>query len=205
MHYTCFLWWWCVGVILFQTTRITAKKGGARVCSKKKRVAFNFVLNLLFPQPILSLGCVCLQFGRFFQIRDDYMDLVSEEYSHKKGGCGSDLRSGTWSYPVVSCVQQHPETKSLFLSVFDPDHATTDADCAHLISILKNTGSLDHTVKKLQVRCICLGLGLLIMSCHLLPHVWLSGAGHHGTATACVFSGCAQPMPLSEQQEALFT
>ncbi len=42
---------------------------------------------------------------RFFQIRDDLLDLISKEFAKKKGGYGSDFKEGKFSFPVIHCVR----------------------------------------------------------------------------------------------------
>jgi geranylgeranyl diphosphate synthase type 3 len=89
--------------------------------------------------------------GRFFQIRDDLMDLVSEEFAKKKGGYGSDFKEGKFSYPVIHCVRTKPETEELFLEVFRKAAAdTTEEDVERLTAILREAGSLDFTLDRLH-------------------------------------------------------
>ncbi|MBW1298570.1 polyprenyl synthetase family protein [Aquimarina litoralis] len=87
--------------------------------------------------------------GLLFQIRDDYMDLVSEEYFEKKGSMASDFDEGKFSYPVVHCVQNYPETYNKFMEVFEKSQKT-ESDKLRLLAILKNKGSLDYTMKKIK-------------------------------------------------------
>ena len=42
-------------------------------------------------------------FGKYFQIRDDYANLASAQYSAKKGFC-EDFEEGKFSYPIVHCL-----------------------------------------------------------------------------------------------------
>eukprot|EP00667_Euglena_gracilis_P012916 EG_transcript_13306 len=88
--------------------------------------------------------------GRFFQVRDDYLDLVDDQYSAKKGGVGSDLRSGTWSYPVVWAISQHPHLQSHFTEVFASPTPPTPATVDRLLALLREVGSLEHTRRALQ-------------------------------------------------------
>lgn len=55
--------------------------------------------------------------GRYFQIRDDYMNLVSKEYAAQKGTC-EDLEEGKLSLPTVACIQDCPASKGKILGLF---------------------------------------------------------------------------------------
>ncbi|KIM58514.1 hypothetical protein SCLCIDRAFT_128053 [Scleroderma citrinum Foug A] len=84
-------------------------------------------------------------FGVYFQIRDDFMNLHSTEYSNNKG-FAEDLTEGKFSFPIVhgvraddknrvvlNVLQKRPTTPTL-------KHYTID----HLRSV---TGSFDYTLK----------------------------------------------------------
>eukprot|EP00668_Euglena_longa_P032832 GGOE01042291.1.p1 GENE.GGOE01042291.1~~GGOE01042291.1.p1 ORF type:complete len:397 (-),score=77.32 GGOE01042291.1:222-1343(-) len=90
------------------------------------------------------------ELGRFFQVRDDYLDLVDELYSHKKGGVGSDLIAGNWSYPVVWCVGRRPDLLPAFTDAFSSPAPPSRAVVDHLLSLLHESGSLEHTRCTLQ-------------------------------------------------------
>lgn len=87
--------------------------------------------------------------GRFFQIRDDYLDLVSEEYFIKKGSVASDFDEGKFSYPVVHCIQTCPETHGAFMEVFNKPNKT-ESDKMRLLALLEKHGSLGHTLSTLE-------------------------------------------------------
>src|SRR5262249_15997664 len=87
--------------------------------------------------------------GCYFQIRDDYLDLVSEEYARKKGIRASDFDEGKYSFPVVHCLSARPELRETFVNVFK-QKIKTDADKQRLLDCLEQTGSLDYTLNRLQ-------------------------------------------------------
>jgi ophiobolin F synthase len=66
---------------------------------------------------VFDFDRLTLLFGRFFQIRDDYMNLSSNEYSDQKGLC-EDLDEGKFSYPILHCLEHHPEFKDYIIGVF---------------------------------------------------------------------------------------
>ncbi|GJJ69152.1 geranylgeranyl diphosphate synthase, type III [Entomortierella parvispora] len=50
--------------------------------------------------------------GIHFQIRDDYMNLQSSQYSANKGFC-EDLTEGKFSYPIIHSIRADPESRKL--------------------------------------------------------------------------------------------
>ncbi|MEM7153874.1 MAG: FAD-dependent oxidoreductase [Myxococcota bacterium] len=87
--------------------------------------------------------------GVFFQVRDDYLDLTSEAYFAKKGGMASDFDEGKFSYPVVHCIGEHPDTYDVFMEVFAKADKT-DEDKRRLLAVLEEHGSLDYTLRRLE-------------------------------------------------------
>ncbi|EAS35698.3 geranylgeranyl pyrophosphate synthetase [Coccidioides immitis RS] len=49
--------------------------------------------------------------GRYYQIRDDYQNLASDEYAAKKGFC-DDLSEGKFSLPLIHFLQHAPSQKA---------------------------------------------------------------------------------------------
>lgn len=97
-----------------------------------------------------ALGRLTLLFGRFFQIRDDYMNFG--DYAAQKGFC-EDLDEGKFSYPVVHCLASCPEYRGHVLGVFRQRPTVPVAAAplsretkAHLVGCLVKSGSLDHTL-----------------------------------------------------------
>ncbi|KAJ3617310.1 hypothetical protein MTP99_007046 [Tenebrio molitor] len=80
--------------------------------------------------------------GLFFQIRDDYMNLCSKEYTISKTFC-DDLTEGKFSFPVIHAIQTYPEDKRVINIL---KQKTRDvAVKKQCLSILKKFGSLDYT------------------------------------------------------------
>ncbi len=105
--------------------------------------------------PRLDLERLTLLFGRFFQIRDDYMNFG--DYATQKGLC-EDLDEGKFSYPIVYCLSNHPEYRGHILGVFRqrPTAATSTAlplskECkAHLTACLRKCGAFEKTLDCLR-------------------------------------------------------
>ncbi|GME26399.1 uncharacterized protein ALTATR162_LOCUS9465 [Neofusicoccum parvum] len=101
--------------------------------------------------PQLDFHRLTLLFGRFFQIRDDYMNF--QDYTAQKGLC-EDLDEGKFSYPIVYCLANHPEYRGHILGVFRqrPTVATTTAcplskeSKQHLTACLEKSGAFDKTI-----------------------------------------------------------
>lgn len=101
----------------------------------------------------VSFDKVLLLFGRFFQIRDDYMNLTSGQYEDQKGFC-EDLDEGKFSYPVVHCLQHSKQFKSQVLSMFRQRSVSLGAAAEtmsieskrYLLGCLEEAGSLEATL-----------------------------------------------------------
>jgi geranylgeranyl diphosphate synthase type 3 len=71
--------------------------------------------------------------GTIYQIRDDYLNLSSTEYSANKGLC-EDLTEGKFSFPIIHSIRSNPSN-------------------LQLINILKQK-TTDDEVKRYAVRCM---------------------------------------------------
>lgn len=82
--------------------------------NKKTGGLFGIILNLMFQEartrhspgsaPHCCLDRLSRIFGQYFQIRDDYMNLCSAQYTQEKGMC-EDLDEGKLSYPLIQLVK----------------------------------------------------------------------------------------------------
>lgn len=45
--------------------------------------------------------------GIHFQIRDDYINLTSDDF-HDKKGFAEDLTEGKFSFPIIHCIHSDP-------------------------------------------------------------------------------------------------
>eukprot|EP01012_Entosiphon_sulcatum_P028366 TRINITY_DN3428_c0_g1_i1.p1 TRINITY_DN3428_c0_g1~~TRINITY_DN3428_c0_g1_i1.p1 ORF type:complete len:367 (+),score=56.26 TRINITY_DN3428_c0_g1_i1:458-1558(+) len=132
------------------------------IADSKTGSAFRVITRLLYeltrdtpselPEPLLrALMSLTDDISRFFQIRDDYLDIVSEEYAKKKGGFGSDFIEGKFSFPMIHCIHTAPQTAPEFLRVLrKPAEETTQEDVKQLTEVLRQHGSLDYCLATLR-------------------------------------------------------
>lgn len=80
--------------------------------------------------------------GLYFQIRDDYANLLSEEYTTNKSYC-EDLTEGKFSFPIIHAVRVDLSNTTL-LNVLR--QRTTDNDVKkYCVDYMKKMGSFDYT------------------------------------------------------------
>ncbi|XP_026947344.1 geranylgeranyl pyrophosphate synthase-like [Sagmatias obliquidens] len=88
--------------------------------------------------------------GLFFQIRDDYANLHSKEYSENKSFC-EDLTEGKFSFPTIHAIWWRPETTQVQNLLHQ---RTENVDIKkHCVHYLKKVGSFEYTrntLKKLE-------------------------------------------------------
>ncbi|XP_003738171.1 geranylgeranyl pyrophosphate synthase [Galendromus occidentalis] len=86
-------------------------------------------------------------FGLYFQIRDDYENLVSEDYAKNKTFC-EDLTEGKFSYPIIHAIRSEPADGRI-ISILR--QRTQDEDLKkYAVSFLRTLGSLEHTRARLH-------------------------------------------------------
>ncbi|VEU44926.1 unnamed protein product [Pseudo-nitzschia multistriata] len=81
----------------------------------------------------------------YFQIRDDFINLVDEEYMKSKSFC-EDLTEGKFSFPVIHCIWSFPEDHRLSSIL---KQRTDDTDVKRYAQqIMVESGSLQYTREK---------------------------------------------------------
>ncbi|KAH6712956.1 isoprenoid synthase domain-containing protein [Leptodontidium sp. 2 PMI_412] len=84
--------------------------------------------------------------GIIFQIRDDYQNLSSPEYSQNKGLC-EDLTEGKFSFPIIHSIRAKPENMVL-LNILK--QKTDDEQVKrYAVSYMEGTGSFEYCRKVL--------------------------------------------------------
>ncbi|KAF7167893.1 hypothetical protein CNMCM5623_001040 [Aspergillus felis] len=89
--------------------------------------------------------------GRYYQIRDDYQNLASDEYTAKKGFC-DDLDEGKFSFPVLHVLEHSPKAEELLKLIYGEDKKTqmSHADKLRILAEMKEVGSLTYTLEVLE-------------------------------------------------------
>lgn len=77
------------------------------------------MMQALSPGSSTNFACESLvsMVSRFFQVRDDYMNLNSREYSNQKGWC-EDLDEGKFSYLIIHCLENSPKYRDRIMGLF---------------------------------------------------------------------------------------
>ncbi|KAI8321782.1 geranylgeranyl pyrophosphate synthase [Martensiomyces pterosporus] len=84
--------------------------------------------------------------GAYFQIRDDYMNLQSSEYSNNKGYC-EDLTEGKFSFVIVHAITRGSDGAQL-MSILR-QKTTDDNVKKHAVSLMEKAESFEYTCKYL--------------------------------------------------------
>ncbi|KAE8452762.1 hypothetical protein EG329_013034 [Mollisiaceae sp. DMI_Dod_QoI] len=109
---------------------------------------FRLAIKLMQAESSKPKDCVPLVnlMGIIFQIRDDYQNLSSPEYSHNKGLC-EDLTEGKFSFPVIHSIRAKPENMQL-LNILK--QKTDDEQVKrYAVSYMEGTGSFEYCRKVL--------------------------------------------------------
>lgn len=85
--------------------------------------------------------------GLYFQIRDDYSNLKSKEYTENKSFC-EDLTEGKFSFPVIHSIRTNLDDPRLMNII---RQRTTDIEIKmYALDIMEKLGSFDYTRKVLN-------------------------------------------------------
>jgi geranylgeranyl diphosphate synthase type 3 len=105
---------------------------------------FRLGIELMQAESTSGIDCVPLVnlIGLIFQIRDDYMNLSSQEYSNNKGMC-EDLTEGKFSFPVIHSIRADPTNLQLMNIL---KQKTTDIEVKrYAVRYMESTGSFEYT------------------------------------------------------------
>ncbi|KAI9643875.1 geranylgeranyl pyrophosphate synthetase [Ciborinia camelliae] len=110
---------------------------------------FRLAVKLMQAESKTSLDCVPLVnlIGIIFQIRDDYQNLSSPEYSQNKGLC-EDLTEGKFSFPIIHSIRAAPDNLVL-LNILKqkPDDEQVKK---YAVAYMEQTGSFEYCRKVLH-------------------------------------------------------
>jgi len=109
---------------------------------------FRLAVKLMQAESKNSKDCVPLVnlIGIIFQIRDDYQNLSSPEYTHNKGVC-EDLTEGKFSFPIIHSIRARPENMQL-LNILK--QKTDDEQVKrYAVAYMEGTGSFEYCRKVL--------------------------------------------------------
>ncbi|KAJ5138841.1 geranylgeranyl pyrophosphate synthase [Penicillium bovifimosum] len=129
--------------------------------SQKTGGLFNLLARLMKQcTQSLHLRAISLDFvsllGQYFQIRDDYMNLIDDVYTEGKGFC-EDLDEGKFSFPIVHAWHCTPPDL-VMRGIIREGKASGSLSVPHkkmILSHLHEAGSMEYTLqamKKLQIR-----------------------------------------------------
>ncbi|KAH7148643.1 isoprenoid synthase domain-containing protein [Dactylonectria macrodidyma] len=105
---------------------------------------FRLGIKLMQAESASKMDCVPLVnlVGLIFQIRDDFMNLSSKEYSNNKGMC-EDLTEGKFSFPIIHSIRSNP---SNFQLVNILKQKTSDTQVKrYAVAYMESTGSFEYT------------------------------------------------------------
>ncbi|RDW62483.1 geranylgeranyl pyrophosphate synthase [Coleophoma crateriformis] len=86
--------------------------------------------------------------SRYFQVRDDYLNLCSREYTTQKGWC-EDLDEGKFSYPIIHCLHNAKSScRDRIIGLFrqrilSPGSSMQIESKIQIIELLREAGTLD--------------------------------------------------------------
>lgn len=84
----------------------------------------------------------------YFQIRDDYVNLLDEVYMENKSFC-EDLTEGKFSFPLIVAIRENPQDSRL-LSILK--QRTKSASMKqYAVQYLRETGAVKLTLEKLNL------------------------------------------------------
>lgn len=91
-----------------------------------------------------KIGLFAESIGVAFQIRDDILDLVGEEFAQKKGGLGQDITEGKRTLIVIHTLRvASPDDKRRLIEILNM-HSSDQKVKDEAISIIKKYGSIEY-------------------------------------------------------------
>lgn len=111
---------------------------------------FRLGIELMQAESTSGIDCIPLVnlIGLIFQIRDDYMNLSSQEYSNNKGMC-EDLTEGKFSFPVIHSIRADPTNLQL-INILKQKTSDTEVK-RYAVRYMQGTGSFEYTREVINV------------------------------------------------------
>ncbi|KAG7816156.1 hypothetical protein KL928_005122 [Ogataea angusta] len=105
------------------------------------------LMNLLADQPCDKLITLSNMLGVIYQIKDDYLNLMSDVYNKNKGYC-EDITEGKFSFPIIHSINTNPTNKELqrILKLRTEEHELK----LHALNIMKSTHSFEYCREALR-------------------------------------------------------
>ncbi|KAI9823757.1 MAG: geranylgeranyl pyrophosphate synthetase [Thelocarpon impressellum] len=104
---------------------------------------FRLAVKLMQAESKSETDCVPLVnlIGLLFQIRDDYMNLSSTQYTQNKGLC-EDLTEGKFSFPVIHSIRSDPQNLQLINIL--KQRSADDEVKRYAVAYMQTTGSFEY-------------------------------------------------------------
>lgn len=102
-----------------------------------------------------DLDALAMMLGRYFQVRDDCINLTSQDYREQKGLC-EDLDEGKISYCLVMCAQKDKGRVEQIMGMFRQQavlrgqKALQRQTKEHILKLLEEAGAMEATRGKLR-------------------------------------------------------
>jgi len=94
-----------------------------------------------------TVGKFAESLGIAFQIQDDILDLVGEEFAKGKGGLGKDITEGKLTLMVIHTIKKASASDRKKLIEILEAHTSDEAEKNKAISIIKRYGSIEYAKK----------------------------------------------------------
>ena len=94
-----------------------------------------------------TMGKFAESLGIAFQIQDDILDLVGEEFAKGKGGLGKDITEGKLTLMVIHTIKKASASDRKKLIEILEAHTSDEAEKNKAISIIKRYGSIEYAKK----------------------------------------------------------
>ncbi|KAL5334344.1 isoprenoid synthase domain-containing protein [Aspergillus crustosus] len=113
---------------------------------------FRLMLRLMAAESLISLPLdtallrLLTLTGRYYQIRDDYLNLTSADYTTKKGFC-EDFDEGKFSLPLIHLLQNTPHPDRITSVIYNRTPGTKLAPEVkeHILAAMEAARTLEHT------------------------------------------------------------